>query len=107
MQEINNENSQYKCEDVDRPFNPGKSDYDFKKQWPHPYGPKWQGGFGPKWPGGYGPYFPGGYGPYCQGGYCPGTFGGSYNWPLLLLALNSLRPRDILRYMDEMEGMDL
>ncbi|MDD2377087.1 MAG: hypothetical protein PHD15_05790 [Clostridia bacterium] len=97
MEEINNENSQFKYEEIDRPFNYGKKynkDYDWKK-----YGP------GSNWPKphiGYGSYFPGSYGPYFPGSY----YGGAYGWPWFLLALKSLSPRDLARYIDEMDSMN-
>jgi hypothetical protein len=98
MEETNNENPQYKYEEVDRPVGFGKKypygGHGYQKPCPYgncSYGPKWPGGYGPNW---YGPYFPGSY------------YGGGYGFPWFLLALKSLSPRDLIRYMDEMEGMD-
>ncbi len=94
MEEMNNEISQYKYEEMDRPIGFGKNypfggGYGYKK--PCPYGncP----GFGTKYPGWGGSNFPGSY------------YGGAYGWPWFLLALKSLSPRDLMRYMDEMDGM--
>lgn len=105
MQEINNENSQYKYDDIDRPDNYGKNnpyDYDFKKPCPYGkchYGQKWPHHYGQNWnmygSNMYWPYFPGSY------------YGGTYGLPWLLLALKSMSPREIVRYMEEMEGMEL
>ena len=93
MEEVNNENSQFKYDEICRPFNYGKN-YDWKKHGPGMYGQKWHGGYG-------GPYFPGNYGPYF-----PGNYEGFYGWPWFLLAMKSLSPRDLARYMEEMERMN-
>jgi len=99
MEEINNENQQYKYEEMDRQFNYGMKQSN-KFDWDKP-GQKWHGGYGNKWQGGYGSYFPGGYGPYF-----PGNYGGIYGWPWFLLALKSMSPRDLMRYKDEADNMN-
>lgn len=104
MEEINNENTQFKYEEIDRPFNYGKkypNDYDWKKNGPGMYGQKWPCPYGQKCHGGYGPYFPGNYGPQF-----PGNYDGFYGWPWFLLALKSLSPRDLARYMDETNNIN-
>lgn len=101
MEEMNNENLQYKHDEIDRPMGYGKNypyDFDWKKQCPYgkcKYMPNWQHSYGPNWPNMYGPYLPGGF------------YGGGYGLPWLLLALKSMSPRDILRYIDEIDGMNL
>ncbi|MDF2866423.1 MAG: hypothetical protein K0R72_1241 [Clostridia bacterium] len=90
MEEMNSDNSQYKYEDIDRPYGYGKNyPYGWKK--PCPYG---KCSYGQKWPNWYGPYFPGGY------------YGGGFGFPWFLLALKSLSPRDAIRLIDEMENME-
>jgi hypothetical protein len=104
MEENNNENPQFKYEEADRPFNYGmkhSNDYDWNKHGQGGYGNKWPGGYGNKWPGGYGPYFPGAYGPFY-----PNIYGINYGLPWLLLALKSVNPRDLMRYVEEMENMN-
>ena len=101
MEEVNNESPQFKYDEMCRPFNNFgnkhyNNDFDWKKHGPGMgmYGPKWQGGYG-------GSFFPGNY-----GSYYPGNYDGFYGWPWFLLALKSLSPRDLARYMDEMNGIN-
>lgn len=94
MQDLNEENVQCcaKYEELDRPFNYGNFN-NFGNKYPHNYG--WNK-YGPKW-------WYGGYN-YPYGSYFPGTY--YYGLPWFLLALKSLSPRDVIRYMDEMENTD-
>lgn len=94
MQEMSNENSQCKCQDMDRPMMHGMNypmDYDFKKNWNNQYDHKWNDHYGHNFPNTYGPFM-------------PYNYGMNYNWPWLLLALKSINTRDLLRYIDELDN---
>lgn len=94
MQDYNNDNPQYKYEEMDRPVMGGKympNDWDYKKPWPGGKwgGQKWPYWDGYKWPMWNRPFFPG------------------YGFPWwFLFTLRSMSPRDAARFMEEL-GMNM